>query len=199
MFSLLPLAAPHLKAGAWPQDNLKRIWHKSGIPIDYRNRHIVSRDYYALVGGTPPLNNGQSSSITAQVGQDGDFWIASMAFWSVPHFGNLALYLPIASVQIVDNSSGYKLFEPSVRLSFLCGEIPSQVVPQSNGTFVSNTNTFQPYVRTSLPQPYPILRDSSITVTITMIARDQGGGANPPAPIYFSLDGWKEYQNAAGQ
>lgn len=193
MFSLLPLVAPHLRAGAWPQDNLNRLKDLASIPVDKRNSDVVSRDYYGVTGSSGFIAPGTTVTRTVNVGQDGDFWLNSMSFWAMPTTGGqFDVPVPWGTIQIVDNSSGYSLFSPNVRLSFLSGVIPLQSDPLAANT-TANRMLQRPYIRTTLPQPYPLLRDSSFTITMRI---DTTGAVNNNN-IFFILDGWKEYQYAA--
>lgn len=192
MFSMLPLVAPHLKAGLWPQDNLQRLKSHSGVPVDERNRKVISRDFYGLTGNTAVLSPGDTESVTVQIGQDGDFWLNSMSFWGISDDPD-DFDLPVAwgTVQIVDNSSDYKLFQPNVRLSVISGIIPLQTDPLTGNT-TPNAFLQRAYIRSTIPQPYPMLRDSSMTVTIALDLNSIN-----PRQIFFVLDGWKEFEYAS--
>lgn len=193
MFSMLPLVNPGLKAGAWPQDNLQRLKDLAGIPVDQRNKEVVSRDYYGITGSTGFIAPGTTVTKTISPGQDGDFWLNSFGVWApAPSQVTNPVPIPWGTIQITDNSNGYNLFSPNVRIAFLTGILPERVQPAFVGANFARFKP-KPFIRTSLPQPYPLLRDSSFSVTIHIDTTGAVGNRN----IFFILDGWKEFQYAS--
>jgi hypothetical protein len=162
---------------AWPQDTPYKPdgWGRL-TPIDTINQQSVRREYFSYTGTFSQLSyNGLTTLLQIPIAKDGDFWCTTFRCYQVDTSDTPAdvINTMMAYVTVKDSITGHNFYTPNVNIHFL---------GQNNVNFVQ-----------WIAEPYCFLRGGNIQVGITPVVAT----STDKFDIYFSADGWKEYQHAA--
>lgn len=167
----------------WPQDKINvPNGYGDMTPITRGNRYI-GREYFSVVANFLNFSAGgeRSRSIVVPMEAYGDFYLTNIVCAQATPGSNPSTYpnsVPFR-VRVTDITSNYDLFTPYVSaLSLSCLNNSQLMVSIGQAS------------RSTLPQPYPILRDGAIRVTLDHTA-------SAARDVFITLDGWREYQNAS--
>lgn len=180
-----------IKPLIWPQDQLDSPDGYGTVPsVNAINLQTVKREFFAYNKQIPGLAVGASSQITFTIDPDGDFWLDSIAIRATgggQATGDEAGIVP-GWFQIEDLSQNYNLMVPAAPGAALWPFMPftADQTGLARGVLAG--------VRTSIIEPYCFLRNGGVKITASIAAYAPAG---TDYALYFSLSGWKEYQNAA--